>query len=274
MRGQGEAPQRADDGPGQKHREQYRDGDDDHHCGADQRPLAANRAREGAIVLRRQKDPAVHRDSGRDDRCEIGCVADVGHEPLALECSDRLRPRLQAINGRFRIILKRGRADDGVESAIERASDVFCPLLGVRIPQRICRSRHFPAIDHQPAVRSVEPKAVACRLRHGREKCGPFGLGHVCQRGGSHRSFDARLLRALLVEAIAEDIEIQCAERDQQERQDVERENPVAERPAPRPAQRQVGFVLSRRRSGIRRHRGSRSRRSRGRRPGTCGGCA
>ena len=238
-----------------------------------QRALAADGARECAVVVGREQHAAVDRNGGGNDRRQVGRVADRGHGLAVCLGANRLGPRLQPVDRRLDELVERFRADDRIEPAVEGAGDVLGPFLRVGIPELVGRTGQVPAVGDQMAVGREQPQAASGRLGDGREdRLAVLGAGGEDRLGG-RGGLDPRLADAFLAQAIAEYVEIERAERDQQHGEHIEREDPLAERPAPRPAQPKIGF-LTVRRIDIRRHRGSRWHRIRGRRRGTCGGSA
>ena len=264
MRREGKAAQRAHDGPCEEDGKQDRDEDDRGHDRSERRTLVAHGAGERPVVVGDQEHIVGDRNCSRDHRRQVGRIADRAFGLSAALRPDGFGPGLQPVDWGLDEIVQGLGADEEVEAAVEPACDVLGPFLGVGILELVGRPGDPPAVDQQRSVGAVDPHPAVARPGDRCKHRGPILLRDVGEGLGGGGRFDPGLARALLAQTIAIGVEKQNAEREQRQRQHVHRENAVPERPPSRPTQGQVGVLVSDRRIGIRRHKGSRLHRTPG----------
>ena len=286
-RGAREPPQRTDDRAREKQREQDRG--DEHHRDDDREPhpFGADGAGDVARVERHQHHLGhveIDDARGAEQRGAFGGVAEAAGGFARAESLDDLGPGAAPVGLRFLELGIGRRADDPVDAAIHRARGVAFPRLQVGIAQRVGRRAPREAVGKLGAVLGIEAQPRFGRAGEAVDQMlaliGPRRL----QRLVELRELVAHHVHPRVDQARAIGVEIEEAAAEQDDREDVDREDARRQRPARRPDERRLlllgkaalgVFAVSRhRRSGSPPRTASRSRRTRGRPRGTCGGGA
>ena len=134
--------------------------------------------------------------------------------------ADRLGPGLQPVDRRLDEIVERLRADERVEAAVERPRDVLGPFLRRRVAQLIGRAGAGASCRRAAGHRRRNSRnRLPVDLEIGGEdRFAVLGSGGTAIACGGRGRLDPGLASALLAQAVAEDVEVERAERDQQRR--------------------------------------------------------
>ena len=150
-----------------------------------------------AVVVGDQQHAAADRDRGRDDRGQVGRIADLSRRPdcRLLGASTASGQACSRSTARLDEIVERLGADQGIEAAVERARDVLGPVLRAR--DRAARRSGRSAASCRPAA-CRRGRRGACGspvdLRDGGEQRRPLVLRDVApERLPRSSRFDPRL---------------------------------------------------------------------------------
>jgi hypothetical protein len=131
-----------------------------------------------------------------------------------------------------------GGAADRLDRTVEEARHVLAPGLGRRVAQLEGRAGRRPAVEREPAVGREQPQPgagdspEAPRERRAARACRRDRVRH--QHGA-----DECLLATLCGQPLAKRVEVEDRPGEHQQREEVDRHNALAERPAARPGELQ-----------------------------------
>ena len=209
----------------------------------------------------------------RDHRRAIRCAPDGCDASPRGGCADYLRPFQPVRLAPLAVQRRTAGAGHGVDHRVEQPRDILLPRLLVGIPQSEILHARRATVEALDATGVVHAQSRTLGAGHSQQEPGTCFRVHRAQRLAGERNLPLGLAHPLVEDARAKAVQIEEAAGDKRQGEDVDEQDARRERNPPRAAGAQRLLPIPPR-SGSRRHRASRWRRTRSLPAGTCAECA
>ena len=238
-RGARQPPQRLDDGPRQKQRQQDRQDGNRRQHQPQSEPLGAHGAGDVPCIGGDQQAVGIigRHQTDAQHRCAVGGKAIGGYRSARrIERVAQLRPCRQPVLLWFGIVGRTVGQNRPVQQAVEPPRQLPVPSLDGGVAQCIGRRGQAETVGSQRAVRPISADAALCRLAKAAEHSGPIPRVSHIERNRQHFRIMGQAVEPGFDQPGAIAVEIEKPADQQHYDEDVHREYPRGQRRRPLPA--------------------------------------